>query len=102
LGFVMVPAESADSGLFLARFAAFVAVIVGVFVLMGWWLDLEPLTNIVSSWPRMARLTASTFILSGVALWLASSGTPRATLLFAGLVALIGDRKSTRLNSSHG
>ena len=86
----MVPAESADSGLFLARFAAFVAVIVGVFVLMGWWLDLEPLTNIVSSWPRMARLTASTFVLSGVALWLASSGTPRATQLFAGLVALIG------------
>src|SRR5262245_46171064 len=86
----MVSAESADSSLFLARFAAFVAVIVGVFVLMGWWLDLEPLTNILPSWPRMARLSATTFILAGAALWLASSGATRAVQVVAGIVTAIG------------
>ncbi len=86
----MVSVESADSSRFLARFAAFVAAIVGVFVLMGWWLDMEPLTNIATAWPRMARLTAVTFILSGVALWLVTSDARRPALGVAGLVAAIG------------
>ena len=76
----MVPAESADSSLFLARFAAFVAFIVGAFVLAGWALDMEALTNIAPPWPRMARLTALTFILAGVALWLVVLRATRAAL----------------------
>jgi PAS domain S-box-containing protein len=86
----MVFAGSADSSRFLARFAAFVAVIIGVFVLMGWWLDMEPLTNIVAAWPRMARLSALTFILAGVALWLLTAGAARTALGFAGAVTAIG------------
>jgi len=86
----MVSAGSSDSSRFLARFAAFVAIIVGVFVLMGWWLDMEPLTNIVPGWPRMARLSAITFILAGIALWLASRGRTRPTCVVGALVAVIG------------
>jgi len=86
----MVSAESADSSLFLARFAAFVAIIVGVFVLLGWWLDIEPLTNIVPTWPRMARLSAATFILCGAALWLAGSGATRAVQGIGAAVTAIG------------
>ena len=60
--------ESADPGRNLARFAAFVALIVGVFVLAGWSLDMEQLTNIVPGWPRMVRLTAVAFMLAGASL----------------------------------
>ena len=86
----MVSAESADSSLFLARFAAFVAIIVGVFVLLGWWLDMEPLTNIVPGWPRMVRLTALCFMMCGASLWLATAGSGRASMLLAGIVAACG------------
>ena len=86
----MVSAATADSSRFLARFAAFVAIVVGAFVLLGWGLDMDPLTNIVPGWPRMARLSAVAFILSGVALWLGSLGKPRPTFVCAGLVIVIG------------
>ena len=66
----MGPSESADSSRNFARFAAFVALVVGCFVLAGWQLDMETLTNLVPGWPRMVRLTALCFILSGASLWL--------------------------------
>ena len=86
----MGPPQSVDSSRNLARFAAFVALIVGVFVLAGWSLDLDTLTNIVPGWPRMVRLTASCFILSGASLWLATSGAARASMVVGALVAALG------------
>jgi PAS domain S-box-containing protein len=86
----MVPSESAVSSRFLARFAAFVALIVGAFVLAGWWLDIEPLTNVIAGWPRMARLTALTFILCGAAMWLANAKVPKLAIASGALVAAVG------------
>ena len=86
----MGPSESAEPGRNLARFAAFVAMIVGVFVLAGWALDLEQVTYLVPGWPRMVRLTALCFILSGAALWLACAGYARLAMTGAVLVAALG------------
>jgi PAS domain S-box-containing protein len=86
----MDPSESADSSRNLARFAAFVALVVGCFVLAGWELDMETLTNLVPAWPRMVRLTASCFLLSGASLWLATVGAARTSMVFAALVAACG------------
>ncbi len=86
----MGPSESAEPGRNLARFAAFVAMIVGVFVLAAWWLDMEQVTYLVPGWPRMVRLTALGFILSGVALWLACTSYARATMACAALVGALG------------
>jgi PAS domain S-box-containing protein len=82
--------ESADPGRSLARFAAFVALIVGVFVLAGWSLDMEQLTNIVPGWPRMVRLTAVGFMLAGASLWMACSGAARTSMSLAGVIAMLG------------
>src|SRR3982751_4813685 len=56
----------------LAQFVAFVSLAVGLFVFAGWAFGMEQLTNIVPTWPRVVRLTALAFILSGIALWLAT------------------------------
>src|ERR1043165_2920039 len=90
--------ESADTSRNLARFAAFVALVVGVFVLAGWSADLETLTNIVPGWPRMVRLTALCFILCGASLWLATAGAGRASMALAGIVAPCG----TAMLIAHG
>src|SRR5688572_12013399 len=82
--------ESADPGRSLARFAAFVALIVGVFVLAGWSLDMEQLTHIVPGWPRMVRLTAVGFVLAGASLWMACSGARRTSMGVAGAIAMLG------------
>jgi PAS domain S-box-containing protein len=86
----MGPTESADSGRNLARFAAFVSLTVGLFVLTGWFLDLEQLTNIVPGWPRMPMLTAAAFMLAGVALWLTTLRTVPAATAAAALLTAIG------------
>jgi PAS domain S-box-containing protein len=86
----MGPSESAEPGRNLARFAAFVAMIVGVFVLAGWTFDLEQVTFLVPGWPRMVRLTALCFILSGATLWLACAGYARLTKAGAALIAALG------------
>ena len=75
---------------YLAPFAAFVASIVGMFVLAGWTFGMDTLTNLVPTWPKMVRLTAATFALSGVALWLAARNFHRAALVTSGLVACAG------------
>jgi PAS domain S-box-containing protein len=82
--------QGAESSRNLARFAAFVALVVGAFVLAGWSLELETLTNIVPGWPRMVRLTALCFMLSGAALWLATSGVARISMPIGALVAVLG------------
>src|SRR5690349_1620294 len=56
----------------LAQFVAFVSMAVGLFVFAGWAFGMEQLTNIVPTWPRVVRLTALAYILSGIALWLAT------------------------------
>jgi PAS domain S-box-containing protein len=65
----MATPESADSNRYLARFAAFFSMAVGLFVFAAWTLDLEQLTNIVPGWPKISRLTALEFVASGFALW---------------------------------
>ena len=86
----MGPPESADSSRTLARFAAFVSLTVGMFVLAGWLMDLEQLTNIVPGWPRMSMLSASTFVLAGVTLWLATLRAVPAATTAASVLAGIG------------
>jgi len=73
-----------------ARFAALVAIVIGAFVLAGWTFDLEQLTNLVPGWPRMVRLSATCFVLTGLALWLLLSGARRAATTLAALVISIG------------
>src|SRR5215510_6607204 len=76
----MGPPESPESSRNLARFAAFVSLTVGLFVLAGWFMDLEQLTNIVPGWPRMSMLSAASFVLAGVTLWLTTlRAVPAAT-----------------------
>jgi PAS domain S-box-containing protein len=72
---------------FLARFAAFVAMMVGAFVLAGWAFDMEQLTNLVPTWPRMVRLTALCFVLSGAGLWAMTLRARWPAVLLASLVA---------------
>src|SRR5688572_3070020 len=86
----MGPTESADSGRNLARFAAFVSLTVGLFVLTGWFLDLEQLTNIVPGWSRMPMLAAAAFMLAGVTLWLTIQRTVPAATAAAALLTAIG------------
>ena len=86
----MSPAESVDHSHFLARFAAFVSLTVGLFVVAGWTLDMEPLTNIVPGWPRMTLLTAVAYMLAGMALWLTTLRLARFAIPTAGLVTAIG------------
>jgi len=85
----MVP-ENADPSRYLARFAAFAALTVGLFVIAGWLLDMEQLTNIVPDWPRMPLLTAAAFMLAGISLWLTTLQALRAAIAAAVLLVAIG------------
>jgi PAS domain S-box-containing protein len=82
--------ESAEPSRYFAQFAAFVAVSVGLFVLAGWAFDMEQLTNIAPSWPKMVMLTAISFVLAGVALWLATVDARVAAMIAAALLTAIG------------
>ena len=82
--------ESAEPTRYFAQFAAFVALFAGLFVLAGWVFDMEQLTNIVPSWPKMVKLTALSFVLAGVALWLATVDLRVPALIAAALLAAIG------------
>src|SRR6478735_8668177 len=82
--------ESAEPSRYFAQFAAFVALFVGLFVLAGWAFDMVQLTNIVPSWPKMVKLTALSFVLAGVALWLATVNARVAAMITAALLTMIG------------
>src|SRR4051812_3513886 len=82
--------ESAEPSRYFAQFAAFVALSVGLFVLAGWAFDLEQLTNIAPSWPKMVKLTALSFVLAGVALWLATVEARIPATIGAALLTAIG------------
>ena len=82
--------ESAESSQYFAQFAAFVALFVGLFVLAGWAFDMEQLTNIVPSWPKMVKLTALSFLLSCVALWIATVNARVPAMAAAALMMAIG------------
>ena len=82
--------ESADSSRYTARFAAFVALTVGLFIYAGWVFDLEQLTNFVPGWPRMSRLTALEFVVAGSALWLTTVNAPRSAVATALLLTAVG------------
>src|SRR5690349_17682391 len=74
---------------FLARFAAFVAMMVGTFVLAGWALDMDQITNLAPGWPRMVKLTAVCFVLIGAALWAITLRARVPAMMLAALVALV-------------
>jgi PAS domain S-box-containing protein len=82
--------ESAEPSRYFAQFAAFVALFVGLFVLAGWAFDMVQLTNIVPSWPNMVKLTALSFVLAGLALWLAAVDARVPAMLGATLLTAIG------------
>ena len=63
---------------------------VGLFVVAGWTLDMEQLTYVVPGWPRMSLLTAVSFMLAGVALWLTLLRGANLAIAAAGLLAAIG------------
>src|SRR5947209_5493873 len=95
----------------------------GGLVLIGWLLDIAPLKSV---WPGLVAMKANAalaFVFEGCALWMLGSDPAdpfagrrrRFGQVFASIVVLIGlltlgeyffgwdlgDRKSTRLNSSH-
>src|SRR5688500_9773268 len=86
----MSSSGKAEPGHHLAQFIGFVAVVLGSFVLAAWAFDMDQLTNLVPTWPKMVRLTAATFAIAGVSLWLAARGAHMATLLTAAIVAGVG------------
>jgi PAS domain S-box-containing protein len=85
----MAYSESAESSR-LAQFVAFVALAVGLFVFAGWSFGMEQLTNIVPTWPQVVRLTALAFIVSGIALWLATIQARTPAIVAAALLTAIG------------
>jgi PAS domain S-box-containing protein len=86
----MVSAESVEPSRFFARFTALVSLAVGALVLAGWLFGIEPLTNLLPSWPRMAALTALMFIAAGAALFLASSASYRVATVLATMLLALG------------
>lgn len=50
------------------RRAGELAVLAGLAVLGGWWLDIAPLTTVFPGWPSMKPNAALAFIFAGVAL----------------------------------
>jgi signal transduction histidine kinase/ActR/RegA family two-component response regulator len=63
-------------------------------VLLGWTLNITSLEGAVPGWPKMSPLTSSAFMLTGLAIWLATvHSSPFACRLargLAGVVALAG------------
>jgi PAS domain S-box-containing protein len=86
----MGSSAKAEPGRYFAQFTGFVALAVGVFVFAGWTFDLEQVTNLVPTWPKMVRLTAVTFAISGLSLWLAARDVRWVAFLGASLVTAIG------------
>ena len=81
--------ESPEPSRNLAQFVSFVAVAAGLFVLAGWAFGMEQLTNILPAWPRVVRLTALAFILSGAALWLGTIQARVPAIIAAALLTIL-------------
>src|SRR5687768_6428390 len=86
----MAVPESAEPSRFFAQFAAFIALVLGSFVLAGWWFDMAALTNLIPGWPSISRLTAIGFFIAGLALWLATLPMVRAAATASLLLTAIG------------
>jgi hypothetical protein len=52
-----------------ARLASVLVVSTAAVVLLGWMFDTAILKSVFPGWPKMSPLTASTFLLAGLALW---------------------------------
>jgi PAS domain S-box-containing protein len=79
-----------EPGRYLAQFMGFVALAVGAIVFVAWAFEMDQLTNIVPSWPRMVRLGAATFVIAGLSLWVAARGMRRVASITAGIVTGVG------------
>jgi PAS domain S-box-containing protein len=82
--------ESAEPSHYFARFAAFVALAVGLFVLAGRELELTQLANLVAGRPTMPRLNAIAFALAGIALGAYSLKARPLAIVSAALVTTAG------------
>jgi PAS domain S-box-containing protein len=81
----MDPLPSATSSKYFAQFTAFLSIAFGAFIFAGWAFDMESLTNLVPGWPRVSMITATGFVLGGIAQWLCTLSRDR----MAGIAALL-------------
>src|SRR5438270_8317378 len=63
-----------------AQISGSLVAVAGGMVLLGWTIDSPLLKSVLPQWPKMAGITALAFVLSGVALRLASAAAERVTL----------------------
>ena len=64
----------------LPKIAGIAAVALGVVVLIGWMLEIEPLKSVFHGLETMKPITAVAFILSGIVLYLRAQGSPNERL----------------------
>ncbi len=86
----MASLDSAEPNRFFAQFAAFVSLAVGLLLMAGWTLSIDVLTHFAPGLPRVSRITALGFILSGASVFLSTTRLARASAVAASLVIGIG------------
>lgn len=64
----------------IARVISALTILVGCLVLIGWLFDIPALKSILPRFVTMKANTALAFILTGAALWILSSGTPKSRI----------------------
>src|SRR5690349_8824903 len=82
--------DSARPSRVLARLVALLAIVVGALSLAGWSFGIDQLTSLFPTWPRMARLSALSFLLAGFTLWLAAGDRRIPARIGATLMGAIG------------
>ena len=82
--------DSARPSRVLARLVALLAIVVGALSLAGWSFGIDQLTSLSPTWPRMARLSALSFLLAGFTLWLAAGDRRIPARIGATLMGAVG------------
>lgn len=81
---------SATPHKYFAQFTAFLTLAFGAFIFAGWVFGMDSLTNIVPGWPRVSRLSALSFVLCGLALWMCTLQRRYLAIAFSVLLTGIG------------